>query len=579
MKKVIALVLAIAMTMCIFTSCVASPTTASTEGTLGTLGTTTGTTATTTGTTATTATTATTTTTGTTGTTATTGTTVVPGYKTATQAVGGPAETAGKGPFLWLDFEANNINDGVIDNIAGDGLDAVISGNPQYVTSSTGGSAIYFGKGSTFDYITIANDPKLNFTTSDEFTIDFWYMIETTNSTWENLFSKGSGNNGWYGIWLSTNDNSNGGICWGGDTGNHQIASKYTKKTWQHITVIQKSGILFLYLNGALVKSINAKEYTSTTDLFIGGMNSSYVNTNTAQSTILQGQFHGAIDEFKIYDYAWEKSDGSIYEAETLVYDYVNPNNSTQTMSLPYRVYYPTDFDGNTDKYPVLLFLHGHGECGTDNKTQLQVQGTGNILLNDIVAMNNCIIVAPQTICDGATNVYEWVASGAGATSGHIWNTGMPIRPGTLDETIHTVGMQAAEALIKDFIADGNNRVDTDRVYVSGISMGGCATWEIMARNPDLFAAGIPLCGSGILSTADKLTSIDIWAFHGTKDPTVLPEGTSMMVDAIKAAGGTKAMYTPLVNQGHSIWNAAYTTKNLSGQTPAQWLLQQTKAD
>jgi predicted peptidase len=509
---------------------------------------------------------------------------VVPGYTTATQAPGAPTETAGKGPFLWLDFEANSISGGVIDNIAGDGLNAVISGEPQYITSPTGGSAIYFGKGNTFDYLTIANDEKLNFSTTDEFTIDFWYMRETQNNTWENLFSKGlqkSGyTGGWYGVWLSTNDNSNGGICWGGDTTNHKIASKNLLKEWQHITVIQKSGFLYLYLNGEFVKSVTAKNYNSTTDFFIGGMNSSYSAGGTAQSTILQGQFHGAIDDFKIYDYAWEKSESNIYEAEADVYEYVN-TTTNKKISLPYRVYYPTDFDGNTNKYPVLLFLHGHGECGNDNSTQLQVFGP-NILLNDIVDMNNCIIVAPQTYCDSGMNYAEWVASGVGADANevHIWDkTGMPIRPGTLDETIHTMGMQAAEALIKEFIADSKNRVDTNRVYVAGISMGGCGTWEIMARNPDLFAAGIPLCGSGILSTADKLVNIDIWAFHGTKDPTVLPEGTTKMVDAIKAAGGTKIIYTALSGQGHSIWNPAYTYTNAAGQTPAQWLLQQTKAD
>jgi predicted peptidase len=140
--------------------------------------------------------------------------------------------------------------------------------------------------------------------------------------------------------------------------------------------------------------------------------------------------------------------------------------------------------------------------------------------------------------------------------------------------------MQAAEALIKEFVANEANRVDLNRVYVSGISMGGCATWEIMARNPELFAAGIPLCGSGILSTADKLVNIDIWAFHGTGDKTVWTEGTTKMVDAIKAAGGTKIHYTPIAsNYGHSIWNPSYTSKNEAGQTPAQWLLQQTKAD
>ena len=109
--------------------------------------------------------------------------------------------------------------------------------------------------------------------------------------------------------------------------------------------------------------------------------------------------------------------------------------------------------------------------------------------------------------------------------------------------------------------------------------MGGSGTWEIIARNSDLFAAAVPLCGSGILSTAPSLKDIDIWAFHGTADPTILPEGTAKMVDAIKAAGGTKIIYTPLAGQGHSIWNTAYTTKNEAGQTPAQWLLQQTKAD
>jgi predicted peptidase len=141
------------------------------------------------------------------------------------------------------------------------------------------------------------------------------------------------------------------------------------------------------------------------------------------------------------------------------------------------------------------------------------------------------------------------------------------------------MGMQAAEALIKDFIADSKNRVDTNRVYVSGISMGGCGTWEIIARNPELFAAAIPVCGSGILSTAASLTNIDIWAFHGTLDPTVLPEGTAKMAEAIQAAGGTKIIYTALSGKDHSIWNPAYTYKNAAGQTPAQWLLQQTKAD
>jgi predicted peptidase len=193
--------------------------------------------------------------------------------------------------------------------------------------------------------------------------------------------------------------------------------------------------------------------------------------------------------------------------------------------------------------------------------------------------MDNCIILAPQTFCDGATNKYEWVASGSGTPGVHVWDGvvgGMKAREGELSEITHTIGMQAAEALLYKFIEE--NRVDTSRIYVGGISMGGCGTWEILARNPELFAAAVPLCGSAIISSAPLLKDVAIWAFHGTGDKTVWTEGTTKMADAIRAAGGTKMIYTPISdNFGHSIWNPSYTTRNEEGETPAQWLLKQKK--
>ena len=97
-------------------------------------------------------------------------------------------------------------------------------------------------------------------------------------------------------------------------------------------------------------------------------------------------------------------------------------------------------------------------------------------------------------------------------------------------------------------------------------------------RNPELFAAAVPLCGSAILSTAHLLTDVAIWAFHGTGDKTVWTEGTTRMVEAIRAAGGNKIIYSPISeNFGHSIWNPSYMTRNEAGQTPAQWLLEQVK--
>ena len=559
MKRALALLMALTMVMCMVAACGGTGDTPTTEPT--------GTTASTTvqSTTVTTV-----------QTTATTKKPSTPaGPTVADQDVNSPSETAGKNPILWLDFEKDNIKDGVIDNVAGEGLDAIITGNPEYMTSPSGGSAIHFGQNkSVFDYLTIKNDDRLNFTLDDEFTIDFMYMLDRNAAGWDNLFSKGSSGNGWYGVWLGANDNSNQGVCWGGDTGNNKIGSLYSKYQWHRITVIMKNRTIYTYLDGKAIGAFAAKDYTSATDFYIGG----------GSHSDGVAQFHGAIDEFKVYDYAFEakSSAKSIHASGYYTYEYVNPNDATQKMTLPYRVYYPSDFSGNTDKYPVLYFLHGHGEVGTDNAKQLRVTTVPNLLLDELVEMDNCIIVAPQTVCDGATNKYEWVASGSGMAGIHQWDGaagGLKIREGELSEITHTIGMQAAEALIKEFIGKAENRVDLNRVYVAGISMGGCATWEIMARNPELFAAAIPLCGSGILSTASLLKNIDIWAFHGSKDGTVWTEGSKKMYDAIVEAGGTKIVYTELAGQGHSIWNPAYTYKNSAGQTPAQWLLQQTKAD
>ena len=559
MKKVISLLLVLAMTILAVAACGGSG-----EATTTTVATTDTTTAAATTVATTEATTVATTTAATT-----VKTTAAP--KVADLDPAGPSQ-GDKGPILHLDFEPENIEGNVVKNVMGTGLDATITGNPEYITSPTGGSAMLFGASSVFDYLTIANDPRLNFKTTDDFTVDFWYMLDKDAAGWENIFSKGSQNNGWYGVWIGTNDNTNQGVCWGGDTGNFKIGSIYSKYVWHHITVVHKNGALFMYLNGKLVNETSSKNYTSSGPMYLGGRNSSDA------SAISTAQFNGAIDDFKIYDYAFEVKAKSIYAAESNSFTYTAANGDT--MTLPYRAYYPTDYNENSDKeYPVLFFLHGHGECGTDNTKQLQVFGP-NKLLDDIAEMDNCIILAPQTICDGATNKFEWVASGSSKAGVHQWDSsagGLHSRQGALEEITHTIGLQAAEALLVDFIA--NNRVDEDRVYVGGISMGGCGTWELIARRPDLFAAAVPVCGAGIVSTADKLLNIDIWTFHGLSDPTVWPDGSKDMEAAIKAAGGTKIYSTYFSGVGHSVWNNAYNAKNADGLTPAQWLLQQTRAD
>lgn len=567
MKRMIALMLALVMVMLMVASCGDSSVDNTTDSAITTEKTdaTTAPDNTTSSTTDTAATTAVATTTGTTEATEAT-TVVIPTIEPS----GNPED-----PILWLDFEVENIYGDTILDMSGHGNNAKITGSPSYIAGPTGGNAINFGKGSTFDFLTILNNDTLNFAITDEFTVDFWYKLDSDAMGWENLFSKGTQNNGWYGVWLGTNDNSNQGVCWGGDTGNTKIGSLYSKGKWHHITVIQKNGVLYMFLDGEQVASDTAVNCKSNGNMYIGGRNSTSTNTDAS------AQFNGSIDDFKIYNYAVEVEGmkSSINEAESLSYTYTSADGTKIT--LPYRVYYPSDYDAEGDKeYPILLFLHGHGECGTNNTSQLMVLNAANYFLDDIAAMDNCIILAPQTVCDGATNVKEWVASGSGKSGVHQWDSsagGLNIRQGELEDITYTVGLQAVSALLDEFLA--LNTVDKDRVYIGGISMGGCGTWELIARRPDTFAAAVPVCGSGIIRTAALLTDIDIWAFHGTADTTVYTAGSTNMVQAIKDAGGTKATVTTFSGVGHSVWNYAYTAVNDDGLTAAQWLLQQTKAD
>lgn len=227
----------------------------------------------------------------------------------------------------------------------------------------------------------------------------------------------------------------------------------------------------------------------------------------------------------------------------------------TESFSLPYRLYLPSGYDrAEAKSIPLLFFLHGHGECGTDNEQQIRVLHKENRLLDLVLERDDCIIVAPQCPCNPK---YEWVPLN------HAWGTGsreLTEKP--------TVGLAAAISLLHTYLAD--EKVDLSRVYAAGISMGGYGTWELITRHPDLFAAAVPLCGSGIPSLASRLIDIAIWAFHGTADGTVPAQGSRDMEAAIKAAGGTNIRYTEYPGVGHDVWLRAYQEPGL-----VEWLFSQ----
>jgi predicted peptidase len=239
------------------------------------------------------------------------------------------------------------------------------------------------------------------------------------------------------------------------------------------------------------------------------------------------------------------------------IYAYKN-SETGESFDIPYRVYYPSDYDTTNEKtYPILFFLHGHGECGVDNEQQIRVLGKEHRLINMVMERDDTVIVAPQCPC---SPIHEWVPLR------HAWATGS--REALTEKP--TLGLAAAEELLFCFLNSG--KIDLSRVYSAGISMGGYGTWELITRHPELFAASIPVCGAGGPSLAHRLTDIAIWAFHGDRDDTVPASGSRDMYNAILAAGGTKVRYTELPGVWHDSWIKAYKTEGL-----IEWLYEQHK--
>src|SRR5205085_8289835 len=133
-----------------------------------------------------------------------------------------------------------------------------------------------------------------------------------------------------------------------------------------------------------------------------------------------------------------------------------------------------------------------------------------------------------------------------------------------------TAQMQVALQALRDTLK--NYPVDTKRIYLTGLSMGGYGSWDLATRHSDWFAAVAPICGGGDESQAAKLKNIPIWAWHGDADDAVPVERSRKMIEAIKAAGGMPK-YTELKGVGHNSWTAAYTDAN--GVIP--WMFEQRK--
>ena len=193
-------------------------------------------------------------------------------------------------------------------------------------------------------------------------------------------------------------------------------------------------------------------------------------------------------------------------------------------MDLNYLLYLPPDYetDAEDKKWPLLVFLHGAGERGSDLRTVKRYGPPKRVTEDPDFPF---VMISPQ--CPG----------------GSFWNT---------DHLLQ---------LIRSTIRTHN--VDPDRVYLTGLSMGGFGSWALAAKAPELFAAVAPVCGGGDPRTAEKIKDLPIWAFHGDADRIVPISGSQRIVDAIKEAGGKKIEFTIYEGVGHDSWTPTYANEEL----------------
>ena len=197
---------------------------------------------------------------------------------------------------------------------------------------------------------------------------------------------------------------------------------------------------------------------------------------------------------------------------------------------LGYLLYLPEDYGEARKRWPLVLFLHGADERGSDVE-RVKVHGPPRLV--DEGKSFPFILVSPQ------------------CAKGSRW-----------------IDQVAALAALLDEI-EGSYDVDPDRIYVTGLSMGGAGTWALAAEQPERFAAIAPICGPGNPKKAELIKHLPVWVFHGVKDERVPLEESEQMVEALKAAGA-EPKFTVYPEAGHDSWTETYANEELY-----DWLLQQ----
>lgn len=212
----------------------------------------------------------------------------------------------------------------------------------------------------------------------------------------------------------------------------------------------------------------------------------------------------------------------------------------TQELSADYLLFLPEGYDQDrTKRWPLILFLHGAGERGSD--------------------VWKVIAHGPPKIDTKATN-FPFIVVSPQCPDGQTWSNDLLL------------------ALLDQI--EANYRVDLHRVYLTGLSMGGYGTWSLGLKHPDRFAAMAPICGGCetleiILAKVydpqklEQFRTLGVWAFHGGKDPVVPADESAHMINALKDAGCTDVKLTVYPDALHDSWTQTYANPELF-----EWFLQ-----
>jgi predicted peptidase len=207
---------------------------------------------------------------------------------------------------------------------------------------------------------------------------------------------------------------------------------------------------------------------------------------------------------------------------------------------LKYRLMKPADFDPN-ESYPLVIFLHGAGERGDDNSIQLK-HGMSEFCKPAVRQKYPCYVLAPQ-----CPKNQRWADVD--------WSQDQVALPENVSPSMKLV-LEVVDRMLEDAAVDKN------RIYITGLSMGGYGTWDALYRRPKFFAAALPICGGADPQTAERIKDIPVWCFHGGDDKVVSVEFSRVMMAALKNAGGSPK-YTEYEGVGHDSWTATYSNPEI----------------